>query len=123
MIVLDPVYLPTGEIYANIDGQEMTVPICRGNYFYDEISKQVESGELSILPVIRPSAEIQLRDKRDMFLQQTDVPWGLADYQHPNKQAWLDYRQALRDLPETEDPQLDENGDLTNVTWTEPPAT
>jgi len=32
-------------------------------------------------------------------------------------QAQIDYRQALRDLPETADPQLDENGQLTNVTW------
>ncbi len=32
-------------------------------------------------------------------------------------QAQIDYRQALRDLPETADPQLDENGNLTNVTW------
>jgi hypothetical protein len=30
-------------------------------------------------------------------------------------QAQIDYRQALRDLPETADPQLDENGNLTNV--------
>ena len=62
-------------------------------------------------------ADVQLRNQRDMLLQQTDTPWGLADYQHPNKQAWLDYRQALRDLPETADPQLDENGQLTNVIW------
>jgi len=32
-------------------------------------------------------------------------------------QAQIDYRQALRNLPETADPQLDEQGNLTNVTW------
>jgi hypothetical protein len=32
-------------------------------------------------------------------------------------QSQIDYRQSLRDLPETADPQLDENGNLTNVTW------
>ena len=31
------------------------------------------------------------------------------------------YRQALRDLPATAEPQLDENGNLTNVSWPEVP--
>ena len=31
------------------------------------------------------------------------------------------YRQALRDLPATAEPQLDENEQLTNVTWPEVP--
>lgn len=31
------------------------------------------------------------------------------------------YRQALRDLPATVEPQLDENEQLTNVTWPEVP--
>ena len=58
----------------------------------------------------------QLRIKRNQLLQQTD--WrATVDYPNPDKQAWLDYRQALRDLPETADPQLDENGQLTNVIW------
>jgi hypothetical protein len=32
-------------------------------------------------------------------------------------QAQKDYRQALRDLPSTASPKLDENGQLINVTW------
>ncbi len=31
------------------------------------------------------------------------------------------YRQALRDLPATAEPQLDDQGNLTNVTWPEVP--
>jgi len=63
----------------------------------------------------------QLRIKRNQLLQQTD--WrATVDYPNPDKQAWLDYRKALRDLPETADPQLDENGQLTNVIWPTPPA-
>ena len=31
--------------------------------------------------------------------------------------ALKEYRQALRDLPKTSSPKLDENGELTNVTW------
>jgi hypothetical protein len=62
-----------------------------------------------------------LRIERDRLIQQTD--WrATVDYPNPDKQAWLDYRQALRDLPETADPQLDENGQLTNVIWPTPPT-
>jgi len=62
-----------------------------------------------------------LRIQRNQLIQQTD--WrATVDYPNPDKQAWLDYRQALRDLPATADPQLDENGQLTNVIWPTPPA-
>jgi len=61
-----------------------------------------------------------LRIERNKLLQQTD--WrATVDYPNPDKQAWLDYRQALRDLPATADPQLDENGQLTNIVWPEEP--
>ena len=34
---------------------------------------------------------------------------------------WKTYRQALRDLPATAEPQLNEFGNLTNVEWPTPP--
>ena len=55
-----------------------------------------------------------LREKRNQLLQQSD--W-MAVADRIMTQAQIDYRQSLRDLPETADPQLDENGNLTNVTW------
>jgi hypothetical protein len=56
----------------------------------------------------------RVRFQRNQLLQQSD--WmALSD--RVMTQAQIDYRQALRDLPETADPQLDENGQLTNVTW------
>jgi len=55
-----------------------------------------------------------LRQQRNQLLTETDW-WVLPD--RTATQAQLDYRQALRNLPETADPQLDENGNLTNVTW------
>jgi len=55
-----------------------------------------------------------LREQRNQLLQQSD--W-MAVSDRTMTQAQIDYRQALRDLPETADPQLDENGQLTNVTW------
>ena len=55
-----------------------------------------------------------LRQQRNQLLQQSD--W-MAVSDRVMTQAQIDYRQALRDLPATADPQLDENGQLTNVTW------
>ena len=49
----------------------------------------------------------ELRKERDDILAKTDK-YALPDWPHPTpevRQAWLDYRQALRDLPNvTEDP-------------------
>ena len=55
-----------------------------------------------------------LREERNRRLQETDW-WVLPDRTASQEQK--DYRQALRDLPSTAKPQLDENGQLTNVTW------
>jgi hypothetical protein len=58
-----------------------------------------------------------LRRKRDSILDKTDK-YTVPDYPHPTediKQAWLDYRQALRDLPaNTTDPE--------NPVWPTPPT-
>ena len=61
-----------------------------------------------------------LRIERNQLLAQSD--WrATVDYPGADKQAWLDYRQALRDLPATQDPQFDDDGNLTNITWPEVP--
>ena len=58
----------------------------------------------------------QLRETRNRLLDQSDK-YSSNDYPHKTdeiKQAWLDYRQALRDLPSvTEDPE--------NPNWPTPP--
>jgi hypothetical protein len=59
-----------------------------------------------------------LRQQRNQLLQQSD--W-MAVSDRTMTQAQIDYRQALRDLPETAEPQLDENGNLINVNWPEEP--
>ena len=55
-----------------------------------------------------------LRLERDRKLTETD--WWCASDRTPT-QAQLDYRTALRDLPSTALPSLDENGQLTGVEW------
>ena len=55
-----------------------------------------------------------LRMERNSRLARTD--WmGNSDV--TMSAEWKTYRQALRDLPETASPSLDENGQLTGVTW------
>ena len=55
-----------------------------------------------------------LRQQRNQKLSETD--W-MAYSDVTMTDAWRTYRQALRDLPSTAKPKLDENGQLTNVTW------
>ena len=58
----------------------------------------------------------RLRIERNQLLQETD--WrATVDYPGSNQAEWLTYRQNLRDLPENSTPSLDENGQLTGVTW------
>ena len=57
-----------------------------------------------------------LREKRDILLRETD--WTqYRDVTLSNDSDWQTYRQSLRDLPSTSSPELDEQGNLTNVTW------
>ena len=57
-----------------------------------------------------------LRQERNRRIAETD--WrATVDYPGTDKEAWLTYRKTLRDLPSTASPQLDENGQLSNVTW------
>lgn len=60
-----------------------------------------------------------LREERNRRIVETDW-WVLPD--RTTSQAQKDYRQALRDLPSNAEPQLDENGQLTNVTWPTKPT-
>ena len=60
-----------------------------------------------------------LRQERDRLITLTD--WRFRSDLSPS-QAWIDYSQALRDLPATASPSLDENGNLTGVTWPTPPS-
>ena len=55
-----------------------------------------------------------LRQERNRRIAETD--WRFRSDLTPS-QEWIDYSQALRDLPSTSSPELDENGHLSNVTW------
>ena len=57
-----------------------------------------------------------LREERNRRLQETDWTQN-RDVILSNDSNWQTYRQSLRDLPSTASPELNENGQLANVTW------
>ena len=62
-----------------------------------------------------------LREERNQKLVDSD--WTqYRDVSLSNDSDWQTYRQSLRDLPSTASPQLDEKGQLINVTWPTKPA-
>jgi hypothetical protein len=68
--------------------------------------EEIESVYATYVRETKPMME--LRKKRDENLKETDK-YAIPDWPHPTleaKQAWLDYRQSLRDLPvNTTDPE------------------
>ncbi len=58
-----------------------------------------------------------LRKERDRRLSEVDWWTSRATDGIELTQAQKDYRKALRDLPSTSSPKLDDNDNLTNVSW------
>jgi len=102
--------LPNGEYAVGKfvpEGSTLVPPKPSGPYSWD--------GSQWVFDGYTPeNAMNRLRFERNRLLAQSD--W-MAVSDRTMTQAQIDFRQALRDLPQTADPQLDENGQLTNVTW------
>ena len=59
----------------------------------------------------------KLREERNVLLDKSDK-YMTRDYPRKHEvEDWIMYRQALRDLPRTARPTLDEDGNLTGVEW------
>ena len=59
----------------------------------------------------------KLREERNVLLDKSDK-YMTQDYPRKHEvEDWIMYRQALRDLPRTARPILDEDGNLTGVDW------
>ena len=98
-------------IQAQIDGKSMSVPLDPANRHYAEIMRQVDASELVVEPDPGPTEEqlaAQARSERDVLLSQSD--WTQVADAPVDHQAWADYRQALRDVPEQE-------GFPTDINW------
>ena len=65
----------------------------------------------------------KFREERNALLNDSDK-YMTPDYPHrleKDIQDWKEYRRALRDLPITARPTLDEDGKLKDVEWPTPP--
>tara|TARA_B110000259_G_scaffold72880_1_gene85834 strand:- start:141 stop:542 length:402 start_codon:yes stop_codon:yes gene_type:complete len=97
------------------------------NWVKDVSSELIPTKEEVTLKINQLQADLpmkHLREHRRRIIKDTDI-YSLPDYPHKSetiRQAWLDYRQVLRDLPKNVSPQIDENGMLFNVTWPTPPS-
>ena len=81
---------------------ELWIPKDSANRHYQQFLEEQAKGEAELVPFVpsTPTWE-QIRSQRDQLLVQSD--WiGVQDAQpKPNKEAWLNYRQALRDITKT----------------------
>ena len=86
-------------------------------FFESDIEKPPkEVFEAKLQELIDAQPLKKLRAERDIILSQTDK-YATIDYPHASeeaKQSWLNYRQALRDLPANTE-------DLSDPTWPTPP--
>ena len=84
----------------------------------DRITQSELDAKLAELEAAEPLR--QLRTQRNQLLASTD--WRMvSDYPGTNQTEWQTYRQALRDIT-TQTPSLDENGELTGITWPTAPT-
>ena len=78
----------------------------------------------AILSTPTRSAMEMMREQRNQLLKHSEEEnpgSGLAD--RPWSNAWKTYRQALRDLPDTQTPEHDGiTGKIKNVTWPTKPS-
>ena len=122
----DYVYLLNALTILKSDVEYTTGP------YYDDIvwktnGTNIPSREIidsKVLELKNGKPLLLLRQERKLKLNESDY-LAMPDYPHATveiKQSWLDYRQALRNLPSNSSPQLDDNGELTNVNWPIPPS-
>jgi|TARA_B110000240_G_scaffold121132_1_gene135384 hypothetical protein len=88
---------------------------------FENIVKPVDTTlyEYTLYRLTNVEAIKKFREERNALLDKSDK-YVTPDYPHKLErdiQNWIDYRRALRDLPTTARPTLDEDGNLTGVEW------
>jgi hypothetical protein len=91
--------------------------------FDDNFVKPIDSYyESTLYKLVNAEAIKKFREERNTLLDKSDK-YMTPDYPlQQNIEYWKEYRQALRDLPRTARPTLDEDGNLTGVEWPVPPT-
>lgn len=109
-------------IYIKLDDNNIVI---QKSYTFEpdfiEVSDDVECGMILkndeyVIPEVtfRFTAMEVLRRERDRLIARTDW-WASADL--TITQGQKDYRQELRDMPSIITPEIDQRGELTNITW------
>tara|TARA_B100000424_G_C22848824_1_gene452696 strand:- start:49 stop:384 length:336 start_codon:yes stop_codon:yes gene_type:complete len=98
-------------VYPNVQ----TIDDTEGCFDFDGNKVEIDTDVVNEKEIEIRAAEPMrlLRQERNRKIAETDW-WVLPDRTASQEQK--DYRQALRDLPSTASPKI-ENGHLTNVTW------
>ena len=77
------------------------IPKNPANRHYSQFLQELERGEAELIPYVPPAPTWeQIRSQRDALLKDSD--WSVASdaTPKPSKEAWLTYRQTLRDIPQ-----------------------
>ena len=99
----------------NEDGSVTIIPKDSANRHYSQFLQEFEKGEAELVPYVPPAPTWeQIRAQRDALLKESD--WSITSdaTPKPSKEAWLTYRQALRDLPQN-------FSEPSEVVWPEKP--
>lgn len=78
------------------------IPKNQANSDYIQFLQEVQEGKAKLVPYVPPAPTWeQIRAQRDALLKESD--WSVAGdaTPKPSKEAWLTYRQVLRDIPTT----------------------
>ena len=100
-------YTSDGTTWESVVFENVVKPV--GNTLY----------EYTLYKLTNADAIKKFREERNTLLNDSDK-YMTSDYPHlleKNIQDWKEYRQALRDLPITARPTLDEDGNLKDVEW------
>lgn len=86
---------------TTIQIDNLNIPKVSSNGHYKQFLEEQAKGEAELIPYVPPAPTWdEIRAKRNSLLTESD--WAIMEDANPkpSKQAWLDYRQALRDIPQ-----------------------
>lgn len=111
--------LTPGMSYTSSDGTYENVVFEDSTF----VKPNIAAYEYILYTLTNVEALKKFREKRNVLLDQSDK-YMTRDYPHlleKDPHEWANYRRALRDLPYTARPTLDENGNLKDVEWPKSP--
>ena len=85
-----------------INFENSWIPKDPSNRDYAQFLEELKNGEAELVPYVPPAPTWeQIRAQRDGLLKDSDWSAFPDATPKPSKEAWLDYRKALRDIPQT----------------------